>query len=104
MSEWDDWKRQQEEKLRSKLAAIEPKRPKEPLVKRPITEGELVKLKALQRVRPAWWCADSRFITQFKNAKLDTQITERQAQYIKILWYKYRRQLGHHGPRPEGYQ
>jgi hypothetical protein len=104
MNEWDDWKRQQEEKLRPSPIPDEPKKPKEPPARQPITEGELSKLKGLQRVHPAWWCGDGRFIEQFKDATAETLITERQAQYIAILWYKYRRQLGHAGPRPAGYR
>jgi hypothetical protein len=111
MSVWDEWREQQEEKRRAAAEMRrqqpkpgEAKQPKEPAPKRAITAEELEKLRRLQRIRPAWWCGDGRFIEQFARATAETQITERQAWYIKVLWYKYRKQLGHDGPRPAGYE
>lgn len=103
MNPWDEWRKQQEAKIRERLPKPKPPEQKEPAPTRPITEEELAKLKQLQKVSPAWWCGDGRFIGQFAKATSETQITERQAFYIKLLWYKYRRQLGHNGEKPEGY-
>ena len=107
MTIWDDWKRQYEIKLQEKLKPAPPKaeakKVKESASKRSITAAELQKLRKLQKVSTAWWCGDGRFIRQFQDATSETLITERQAWYIRVLWYKYRRQLGHDGPRPEGY-
>lgn len=106
MNEWDEWKREQEAKLRKTVpqpAPPKPKQAKEPVVTRPITEPEIEKLRRLQKVRLAWWCGDNRFMEQFKNATIETQVTERQAWFIDVLWYKYRRQLGHDGKPPAGY-
>jgi hypothetical protein len=105
MNAWKEWERRQKEKLQAKRTPAKKLRAlKEPIAKRSITADELRKIKGLRKVRPAWWCGDGRFVEQFKGADTETQITERQAQYIQILWYKYRRQLGHDGPRPEGYE
>lgn len=105
VNEWDEWYRQQMAK-QAKPKAPEPKpvAQKEPMPTRPITEDELIKLQRLGRVSTAWWCGDGRFIQQFEQATTETLISERQAWYIRVLWYKYRKQLGHNGPKPEGYK
>lgn len=103
MTIWDEWKKEHEIKHRTQNVPA-PKHGKGPVPTRPITEEELIKIKKLQHISSAWWCGDNRFIDQFREANLTTQLTERQAWYISVLWYKYRRQLGHNGTRPPGYE
>lgn len=97
MSIWDDWLQQQKAKHAQVVKA------KTPVIYRPINQAELKKLKRLCRITPQSGSMDKRFLRQFENATEETKITERQAAFIGILWYKYRRQLGHNDPRPEGY-
>jgi hypothetical protein len=106
MTEWDEWRAAQEAKQAASLpkSAPFPPEPEQHTPRRPITEEELAKLRALRRVRFAWWCQDERFVQKFEKASLETEITERQAWFIKVLTYKYRKQLGVDPLRPEGYE
>jgi hypothetical protein len=106
VNEWREWKQKQEEKLREKLPqpAAKLKKEKKPLQYRKITEDEAYKLKRLQGVSTAWGSSDKRFIHGFNKPFGELQITDRQGFYIQILWYKYRKQLGHNDPKPEGYE
>jgi hypothetical protein len=98
---WDEWKAAQEHKRQKKEA----KNPKEPVPTRQISIGELNKLARLHKVSTAWGSQDYRFIHQFDGSSVETQITERQAWYIDVLIYKYRRQLGlKNAKKPEGYR
>lgn len=103
MSDWDDWLQEKLAKQCDSLPKAKPPEQKKPVERRAITSEELRKIKALQHVNPAWWCGDSRFIEQFRDANTDTTVTERQGWFIDVLYYKYRRQLKHDGPKPEGY-
>jgi hypothetical protein len=98
MTIWDEWKQQQLAKIKK------PPKTKEPVVFRLITEDELKKMKKLARITPQPGSGDKRFLRQFEGVTAETRITDRQAGFIEILWYKYRRQLGHNGPRPAGYR
>lgn len=101
MSIWDDWLQQQQAKQKSEHTAAV--KAKTPIIYRTITQAELKKLQRLCRITPQPRSMDKRFIRQFETATKETQITERQSAFIEILWYKYRRQLGHNDPRPAGY-
>lgn len=105
MSIWDEWRLEHERKRKEEAPKPPaPKIGKEPVPTRPITESELIKIKRLRQVSTSWGAQDHRFIRQFEDATMETQITERQSWYIDVLWYKYRRQLGHNGPKPVGYE
>lgn len=104
MNEWDEWKTRQLEKLYPPKPPKEPGKPREPTPRRQITARELHKLQRLQQVSfGTGWNGAKRFVREMADANADTQITEGQARYIEILWYKYRRQLGHNDPKPAGY-
>jgi hypothetical protein len=104
---WDEWldayraKQAEKSEAGRQAKAAQAKLPK---VYRPITADELRKIKRLQKVSTAWWAGDRRFINQLEKATAETQITDGQGEFIEILWYKYRRQLGHDDPRPEFYE
>lgn len=103
MNEWQEWLQRQKAKLAEDVPAPKPAAQKEPVVTRPITVDELRMVKRLQGVSWAWWCGDGRFITQFEDATPETQVTERQAWWIRCLMYKYRKQTKYTGPKPDGY-
>ena len=104
MNEWDEWKAKAEAANAAKAPPpVPPKTPKEDIPRRSLTEEELGKLKRLQRVSTGSNGQAARFIQQYEDATVETQITERQAFYIKLLWYRYRRQLGINPPKPDGY-
>ena len=84
MNPWDEW-----------LEAHQPKpaekKPKTPVITRPVSETEHAKLLALYKCTflPGSW--DKRFVHGLVNA---AEITDKQAEWIDKLTYKYRRQLG----------
>ena len=102
MNEWDEWRKTHEISNKMKAPPAQ-KSKKEPSPKRPITEEEIYKIKKLRKVSFAGMCLGRAFTKQLENATTETLITERQAWYIRMLWYKYRRQLGVNPPKPEGY-
>lgn len=110
MNEWDEWKKRAMENIALKAA------PPVPTVgtpapvpdtgtvpKRPLTDDELAQLKRLRGVSVGKNSRAANFILQFSEPTMDTRITERQAFYIQVLWYRYRKQLGIDPPRPIGY-
>lgn len=107
VNEWREWEKAQLEKrmaeIRESLPQQKPSHQKEPVATRPITTEELNKLRRLKKVSLARWGGSRRFVQQFENATTETEISERQAWYIEVLWYRHRRQLGHNDPKPVGY-
>jgi hypothetical protein len=104
MNEWDEWKKKAEKANAAKAPPpVPPKTPKAEIPHLPLTENQLMKLKRLRKVSTGGNGQAARFIQQYQDATLETLITERQAFYVEILWYRYRRQLGINPPKPEGY-
>jgi hypothetical protein len=106
MIEWDEWRKQAEKKMAQAAQAERPTREelvKQRAARRLITAEELKKLQRLRKCNLRSGGMDHRFMSQFEGATLETTITERQAWYIEALWYRYRRQLGHNGKKPQGY-
>lgn len=104
-SDWQKWKREQEEKQRAKQPPIaNPEKKKRKKTEwRQITPDELSKVQRLLEVTCAPGSSDKRFLSSFRNSGPDTKITDAMVNYIDILWYKYRRQLKHNDPKPDGY-
>ena len=106
MNEWKAWlvekmgqraKAEQEE--RTRMVAEQKKAPK-----RRITPEELEKVRRLAKcsLRSGYAGGDQRFVGDLARANEETEITERQAWFLEVLWYRYRRQLGHNEPKPKG--
>jgi hypothetical protein len=107
MNEWQQWKKEQEEKRLANLppaVQVAEKKKRQKAEWRRITEDELRKVKALQGVSTSRASSDGRFISTFRIAGPETQITAGMAAFVEILWYKYRKQLKHNDPKPEGYR
>jgi hypothetical protein len=47
---------------------------------------------------PGSW--DKRFVRNLSSKAMTDEITEDQAKWIEIVWYRYRKQLGHNDPKP----
>ena len=108
MNEWEEIKnRIEQEKLMAREEWIKGREEARKLMgklpRRAITADELKKLVRLRRVSMQSSGQDHLFMRQFRDADETTQLRERQGWYIDVLWYKYRRQLGHQDPRPNGY-
>lgn len=101
-NEWEEWKHQREEP-KIEIPQVVPT-PKVPTEKRKITRDELEKTQKLQGVSYFPGSSDKRFVHSLEKATLETEITEKMARYIGIIWYKYRRQLGHNDPKPDEYR
>lgn len=97
---WQKWKSDQLDKISQKHQV----KVKEPKIYRAMTETEVKKAAKLQGVSTVFSSLDGHFLRQLRGATTETQITDRMGEYIEILWYKYRRQLGHDDPRPEYYE
>lgn len=101
MNEWAEWKRKAEEAISAKAPPPVPDTGTPEVIRRPLTDDELSKLKRLRGISVGQNKQAASFILQFSEATLETLITERQAFYIQVLWY--RKQLGIDPPRPIGY-
>lgn len=60
---------------------------------RPVTQEEVRMLNALKKVTPSSGTPHRRFIQQ-ADFHIENGITERQGQYLRFLFYRYRRQHG----------
>ena len=103
MNEWQEWKKRAEEKQRSLQPPPVEKSParEKPITRRKITAEELKRLRVLEK------CSirlghDRWFLRSMEDANEETEITDRQGWYIHLLYYRYRRQTGYAGPKPEG--
>lgn len=104
-NEWDEWKAKAEAAIAKKVPPpIPAKTPRKEIFHRLITEEELILLKALQGASFGRNGQATRFVQRYENATKETKITERQAWYIRVLAYKYRRQLDIEPVRPVGYE
>jgi hypothetical protein len=71
-----------------------------------VNADQIRKLKALSQCSFQGTSAENHFVPAMLKQlekEPEKELTEKQAQFIEILWFKYRRQLGHHDPRPVGY-
>lgn len=103
ISEWDQWRKEAEAKLTKSIPPA-PKLPKQEAVHRPMSQDEVIMIRKLQGVRTGGNGQAKRFIQDYSEVTLETQIAERQGWYIKALYYRYRRQLGVNPKKPEGYK
>lgn len=88
MALWEQWREEQQLK-QSKPKVEKPK--KETIVYRLITEREMKAIKALNGCRFLPGSYDKRFVRDMRGGEL---ISEKQAAFLRLVFYRYRRQLG----------
>ncbi len=47
---------------------------------------------------------DKYFVRNLSVLAEDAPLSDKQSQSLEFLWYRYRRQIGHKDPKPEGYK
>lgn len=88
MALWEQW-REEQQLMRSKPKVEKPE--KETIVYHRLTEREMKAIKALNGCRFLPGSYDKRFVRSMQGGEL---ISEKQAAFLRLVFYRYRRQLG----------